>query len=233
MSAEEVPNPEESSPQKESFAERHKHVRERVSAHLAFFRALTDEYQRAAQEVMADTEDQFRRRAFIRCVGSVIDGYASVMRETAVGVCELYGRELNPFLLEKAHSRGLTSYHRIYNTYRILTDFMPDAPLARIEDSRWSMLHKTIDTRNRILHPESVPDLELSNEEMQIVADTARAFLADISPFAHWFLKEYERMSYEASGHMRRFAKRIGRNDPCPCGSKRKYKHCCGRNERG
>jgi preprotein translocase subunit SecA len=23
--------------------------------------------------------------------------------------------------------------------------------------------------------------------------------------------------------------KKIGRNDPCPCGSGRKYKHCCGR----
>jgi preprotein translocase subunit SecA len=24
--------------------------------------------------------------------------------------------------------------------------------------------------------------------------------------------------------------KKIGRNDPCPCGSGKKYKHCCGRN---
>ncbi|MDE5777170.1 MAG: SEC-C domain-containing protein, partial [Lachnospiraceae bacterium] len=23
---------------------------------------------------------------------------------------------------------------------------------------------------------------------------------------------------------------KIGRNDPCPCGSGRKYKQCCGRN---
>ena len=26
-------------------------------------------------------------------------------------------------------------------------------------------------------------------------------------------------------------AKKIGRNDPCPCGSGKKYKYCCGRNE--
>lgn len=25
-------------------------------------------------------------------------------------------------------------------------------------------------------------------------------------------------------------SKRIGRNDPCPCGSRKKYKQCCGRN---
>jgi uncharacterized protein YecA (UPF0149 family) len=24
--------------------------------------------------------------------------------------------------------------------------------------------------------------------------------------------------------------KKIGRNDPCPCGSGKKYKNCCGRN---
>ena len=24
-------------------------------------------------------------------------------------------------------------------------------------------------------------------------------------------------------------AKRVGRNEPCPCGSGKKYKHCCGR----
>ena len=24
---------------------------------------------------------------------------------------------------------------------------------------------------------------------------------------------------------------KVGRNDPCPCGSGKKYKNCCGRNE--
>ena len=24
-------------------------------------------------------------------------------------------------------------------------------------------------------------------------------------------------------------AKKIGRNEPCPCGSGKKYKHCCGK----
>ncbi len=28
---------------------------------------------------------------------------------------------------------------------------------------------------------------------------------------------------------VRRAGPRVGRNDPCPCGSKRKYKRCCGR----
>jgi preprotein translocase subunit SecA len=30
---------------------------------------------------------------------------------------------------------------------------------------------------------------------------------------------------------VRREGKKIGRNDPCPCGSGKKYKKCCGRNQ--
>ena len=30
---------------------------------------------------------------------------------------------------------------------------------------------------------------------------------------------------------IRRDAPKIGRNDPCPCGSGKKYKKCCGRNK--
>lgn len=32
------------------------------------------------------------------------------------------------------------------------------------------------------------------------------------------------------SGTIRREGKKIGRNDPCPCGSGKKYKQCCGKN---
>jgi preprotein translocase subunit SecA len=30
---------------------------------------------------------------------------------------------------------------------------------------------------------------------------------------------------------VRRSVKKVGRNDPCPCGSGKKYKKCCGRNK--
>lgn len=35
--------------------------------------------------------------------------------------------------------------------------------------------------------------------------------------------KEYKKSKTVVKG------KKIGRNDPCPCGSGKKYKHCCGR----
>ncbi len=31
------------------------------------------------------------------------------------------------------------------------------------------------------------------------------------------------------SGTIRKEDRKVGRNDPCPCGSGKKYKHCCGR----
>ncbi len=35
---------------------------------------------------------------------------------------------------------------------------------------------------------------------------------------------------YKRSKIVRRESKKIGRNDPCPCGSGKKYKNCCGKN---
>ena len=34
----------------------------------------------------------------------------------------------------------------------------------------------------------------------------------------------------KGSQTVRRTTKQIGRNDPCPCGSGKKYKNCCGKN---
>ena len=31
----------------------------------------------------------------------------------------------------------------------------------------------------------------------------------------------------------RREEPKVGRNDPCPCGSGKKYKQCCGKNDLG
>ncbi|RKY40109.1 MAG: preprotein translocase subunit SecA [Candidatus Omnitrophota bacterium] len=42
--------------------------------------------------------------------------------------------------------------------------------------------------------------------------------------------KDVSDLSKESSKHMRVRGKKVGRNDPCPCGSGKKYKKCCGRN---
>jgi preprotein translocase subunit SecA len=37
--------------------------------------------------------------------------------------------------------------------------------------------------------------------------------------------------SYLQQGPAYDFAPKVGRNEPCPCGSGRKFKRCCGRME--
>lgn len=36
-------------------------------------------------------------------------------------------------------------------------------------------------------------------------------------------------IAWRESKHLTRHVEKVGRNDPCPCGSSRKYKKCCGR----
>ena len=38
-----------------------------------------------------------------------------------------------------------------------------------------------------------------------------------------------ENRGEDASGTQVRSGRKVGRNEPCPCGSGKKYKHCCGR----
>jgi uncharacterized protein len=39
---------------------------------------------------------------------------------------------------------------------------------------------------------------------------------------------ESERQAADLSPTYRRFGQKVGRNEPCPCGSGKKFKHCCG-----
>lgn len=41
--------------------------------------------------------------------------------------------------------------------------------------------------------------------------------------------RERQAWDSEEDGTFRRAGKKVGRNDPCPCGSGKKYKNCCGR----
>ena len=46
--------------------------------------------------------------------------------------------------------------------------------------------------------------------------------------------EEQQKELYKEAKKMHTFVregKKIGRNDPCPCGSGKKYKHCCGKNK--
>ena len=63
------------------------------------------------------------------------------------------------------------------------------------------------------------------------MVDAKAEWLYELPQWDEIFTKEKQKELYreqKASGTIRR-EKKIGRNDPCPCGSGKKYKQCCGR----
>ena len=54
-----------------------------------------------------------------------------------------------------------------------------------------------------------------------------REFLLPVGPASD----QHPSVSHAGEGvpQPARREKKVGRNDPCPCGSGRKYKHCCGK----
>ena len=73
-------------------------------------------------------------------------------------------------------------------------------------------------------------DKELLYKNM---VDAKADLLYELPQWDEIFTEEKKKELYKEqkkSGTIVKGAK-IGRNDPCPCGSGKKYKHCCGRNK--
>ena len=64
------------------------------------------------------------------------------------------------------------------------------------------------------------------------MVDAKADWLYDLPQWNEVFTEERKRIicRTEKSGTVVKGPK-IGRNDPCPCGSGKKYKHCCGKNK--
>ena len=80
------------------------------------------------------------------------------------------------------------------------------------------------------------------NTEIRLSIDPEKLYYNMVAAKASWLysLPEWEGILSEetrkdlykkqkASGTIRK-EKKVGRNDPCPCGSGKKYKYCCGKN---
>ena len=67
-------------------------------------------------------------------------------------------------------------------------------------------------------------------QALKEVADACMAFYNDMP---QWFLKGYSPNQFASKANKPYIKEqKVGRNDPCPCGSNKKYKHCCLNKER-
>ncbi len=65
----------------------------------------------------------------------------------------------------------------------------------------------------------------MDTRDGRIYSPSEAAELLKRDPMAQIFLK---RMALSPTGRqMRRRPARVGRNEPCPCGSRKKFKKCC------
>ena len=78
--------------------------------------------------------------------------------------------------------------------------------------------------------PDQIPVLDVPVEQLaqmsyqEVAYEVMSRFLTD---FTEEELKKFYKEQKESTTI--RKPKKIGRNDPCPCGSGKKYKQCCGR----
>ena len=92
-----------------------------------------------------------------------------------------------------------------------------------------------------LVEPNPIEDLS-EDTHVSLNFDNAKLYKNMVDARADWLynLEEWENIfdaetrqrlykEQRESGTVRREGKKIGRNDPCPCGSGKKYKKCCGR----
>ena len=124
---------------------------------------------------------------------------ATIKRPAAALKCALKAYALNPLLIEIIYNAGARLQEA--GQSRDALDLL-DSALQRV--SEWT-------SQSIYLEQEGLDFAELYNELRQ---KTGRTYLPALHPR---FI----------AGHPNLAAVKVGRNDPCPCGSGKKYKKCC------
>ena len=82
------------------------------------------------------------------------------------------------------------------------------------------------------MEEDTVVSLAFDKEKLyKNMVDAKADWLYELPQWDEIFTEEKRKELYKeqkASGTVRK-PKKVGRNDPCPCGSGKKYKYCCGR----
>ncbi|MCH5264434.1 MAG: SEC-C domain-containing protein [Lachnospiraceae bacterium] len=114
--------------------------------------------------------------------------------------------------------------------------------LAAKYDVPLSMMVGFLDGINESLKEENPIDTMEKDTTVKIDIDLEKLYYNMVGCNAEWLYnlpqwddlltKERRKELYleqKKSGTVHNENRKVGRNDPCPCGSGKKYKHCCGR----
>lgn len=166
------------------------------------------------------------RRALVRCFGSLIDGLANAFLTIADVVRQSH--KPDPVRQERPEDLSTSVLLRIGSSYRILCRCLPKSPLGSLSGTRRDALKACVEIRNRVVHPDTPADLEVTDANLRLITDVARRFIHDFETFARWQATSLPTLGSERFATARRKRHRAGRRfRKCPCGSDRKYKNCC------
>ena len=97
-------------------------------------------------------------------------------------------------------------------------------------------INESIKTKNDFMNFDENSQVEVENEPDTLFYNMPAAEADYLYGLPQWedILGEDKMVEiakkYKQSKTVRRETPKVGRNEPCPCGSGKKYKHCCGRN---
>ncbi len=157
---------------------------------------------------------------------AVMDHYNAVIAEIDRSLARLEADRVSDYRPVFLTGNAKPSHDDVRSWVRGFSEAMALAPAA------WTALVE--DERTQVIIHPFVGFIELHDAEPFEMRDDADELLdahAALIPRTITVLRKIARMRFEetaASVPLRRT--KVGRNDPCPCGSGRKYKRCCGEN---
>lgn len=140
--------------------------------------------------------------------------------------------EYRKLSLEQVWEAGDPFFHESTAEIRAIARFCrgrgPEDQVEDLLDALFGLI------QSDLLPPEIIPGVAsfLNLESAGEMEELASLIFTYYNATPHWVLKGHtpEQLGPEPKGQVYDFTtkKKVGRNDPCPCGSGRKYKRCCG-----
>ena len=141
--------------------------------------------------------------------------------EWAEELRQAWAQKQPPALLLHEYDNGEPDYFSWCNAYLYALDTTPTDWFAAIDDEEFEDLFYPLMALGGIYEEDDVlPDLD--DNEIRSLQDEVPHAVRNIH--AYWHAVKNKPQT------VRREGAKTGRNDPCPCGSGKKYKACCGRN---
>jgi len=160
--------------------------------------------------INGENKTESSKRSFVRAVFALIEGSVFNLKEVALNVsvhkptrfskAELAMlEEVSYELNDKGETKTQVKFIPLTKNMRFAFDtaaraFNVSYTLV-VDDEGWSKFRDALILRNRITHPKQIDDLQLSDDEVQVVADTATWFLNNQHTLFQLFVDKMQRLA--------------------------------------